>query len=945
MGFFGSGGDRGDHGDLGPPPDPFRIRTRDPRLPISARWLGIAAAAAMLFILADVAKSAYVDWLWFDSTGFGGVFRTTLAWKAGLFTSGFVLAALVIGANIWVARRIAPRGPEESFIEEVEPGAIRRTVTVLLIAVTLFAAVIFGSAAASAWENLLLWSHGSQFGVTEPAFGKDVSFYLFTLPTLHFVQGWALGLVVVSALGAGAVYALTFSLQGFVVQITREVRIHLSILAGLLLLLIAVGSWLAIFDLATSTNGAVVGATYTDVHARVQAHWLMVGIGGFAAAVTVVSALLSTTYRFPVFLIGLWALTSIVGGFAYPSFVQSFSVDPNALEKEQPYIARNIEFTRMAFGLDKIEVVDYPASPTVTAEDMTANAGTVANIRLHDPRPLKDTFNQIQSIRPLYVFNDVDIDRYTLGPVTRQLVLAARELDLNRAQASTGSGWTRERLQLTHGYGAVVAPVNEITPEGLPNLLTQDIPPIGEQVPISADGARIYFGEMTNHTIVVDTNVAEFDYPQGADFVETRYAPDRGIRLNGFVRRLALAWQLGDTNLLISGQLGEGSRVLMHRSLAQRIPHIAPFLTLDADPYLVIDDKRLVWIQDAYTSSDKFPYSQPARGVNYIRNSVKIVVDAATGDTTFYLMDPSDPIATAWQHAFPTLFTAADRMPASIRAHLRYPETLFRIQSDRYLAYHITNPQVFFVGEDLWNVPNEKFHNQEQPVDPYYVMMKLPGEQREEFALVLPFTPRNKQNTVAWLAGRSDGENYGKLRAYRFPTADLVYGPAQIEARIDQHPSISAQLTLWNQSGSQVIRGNLLMIPIGSSFLFVEPVYLQAENSRLPELKRVIVATGNNIAMEQTLPIALDVLFGRRPSSLSGPDTIPQVTPAPASPGATPTPAAASGARPLPTDVPGLLRDAQDTSQQVQRDLDRLRQLLEELQRRQAPTATPTPTR
>ena len=395
-------------------------------------------------------------------------------------------------------------------------------------------------------------------------------------------------------------------------------------------------------------------------------------------------------------------------------------------------------------------------------------------------------------------------------------------------------------------------------------LLTRDIPPSGEDIPISEDGARIYFGELTDHYVIVKTNEPEFDYPTGDTTVETSYEPDRGIALSNPLRRLALAWQLGDRNLLISGQLRADSRVLMHRSLEARIRKVAPFLELDADPYLVVVDGGLRWIQDAYTVSGNYPYSQHLGAINYVRNSVKVVVDAETGDMTFYLIGADDPIAATWDRIFPDLFTPADAMPPEIRAHLRYPEGMFRLQAEQYLRYHIRDPRTFFIGEDLWAIPMEKFRQQEQLIEPYYVIMRLPGEEREEFSLILPFTPRNKQNTIAWLAGRSDGEHYGTLRAYRFPTDDLVFGPAQIEARIDQDPGISAQLTLWEGAGSEVIRGNLLMIPIGESFLFIEPIYLQAESSRIPELRRVVVANGNTIAFESTFERSLDVVFGRR---------------------------------------------------------------------------------
>ena len=893
------------------------------------RWLGIAAAFVVLFVIASWAKAIYVDYLWFESVDYEGNFRRVLSARISLLLAGTLIAGLVLGLNLWLARRLAPQGVEESFIEDVDAPAIRRIVTVALAALTIFIAILFGGVAAGSWETILIWLNGVEFGVTEPAFGRDVSFYLFDLPAYHLIQGWVLSLLVLSVLGAGAVYGLTFSLQRFEVQLTRGMRIHLSMLGGLILLVIAVGSYLGVFDLVTSPGGIVTGATFTDINARLPARYALIALGAFAGLVTIVNSLLSSSWRAPAFTVSLWVIAGIVGGFIYPSFVQSFQVDPNELEKEQLYIERNIEGTRRAWGLDEIVETEFPAEPAVTEEELAANQTTLDNVRLLDPRPMRDTFNQIQSIRPLYQFDDVDVDRYVIDGKLQQVMLAPRELDLRRAtQTSGSSGWTQQRLQFTHGYGAVVARVNEITTEGLPVLITRDIPPVGEEIPISEDGARIYFGELTDHYVIVNAKEDEFDYPEGDTTKGTRYEPDRGIELSNILQRLSLAWQLGDRNLLISGQLSSDSRLLMHRSLDDRIRKVAPFLELDSDAYLVVIDGELLWIQDAYTASGSFPYSQHLGSINYVRNSVKVVVDAQTGDMTFYLVDPDDPIVATWSKIFPDMFTPASEMPESIRAHLRYPEDMFRLQAEQYLRYHIRDPRTFFIGEDLWAVPTEKFRQQEQPLEPYYVIMKLPGEEIAEFSLILPFTPRNKQNTIAWLAGRSDGENLGKLRAYRFPTDDLVFGPAQIEARIDQDPGISSQLTLWEGAGSEVIRGNLLMIPIGESFLFIEPIYLQADTSRIPELKRVMVANGNNIALEPTFQRALDVVFGRRPSSLPGADRTLATQPDAGDGDSDDStrPVAPAG------DFGELLRQAQDAADAAQAELERLRALLDQIE-------------
>ncbi len=491
-------------------------------------------------------------------------------------------------------------------------------------------------------------------------------------------------------------------------------------------------------------------------------------------------------------------------------------------------------------------------------QDIANNSATVNNIRLWDYRPLKDTYKQIQSIRLYYDFADIDVDRYEVDGSYRQVLLGARELSPEKLdiQAQT---WLNRCLHYTHGYGVALSPVNEVSEEGLPNLWVRDVPPIGK---LEIESPEIYYGERTDEYVIVDTNVEEFDYPKGETNVYTKYVGESGIRLDSFIRKLAFAWELGDMNILISGELTPESQLLYRRNIQQRVGHIASFLKLDHDPYIVIDDGKLFWVQDAYTISDRYPYSQPSSGgINYIRNSVKVVINAYDGSVTFYLIDSEDALANTYAAIFPSLFTPIEEMPASLRAHLRYPQDLFQIQVSMYQTYHMEDPRVFYNKEDLWTIPIEIYADAEQVVEPYYVIMRLPGEEREEFLLMLPFTPTQKDNMITWLAARSDGDKYGKLIAYNFPKDKLVYGPRQIEARIDQDPTISSQFTLWGQEGSQVIRGNLLVVPVESSILYVEPIYLQAERGGLPELKRVIVASGNRIAMEPTLAQSLSTIY------------------------------------------------------------------------------------
>jgi uncharacterized membrane protein (UPF0182 family) len=600
----------------------------------------------------------------------------------------------------------------------------------------------------------------------------------------------------------------------------------------------------------------------------------------------------------------VWALVAVAGAGLYPASVQRLQVQPNELEKERSYIERNIEMTRRAFGLDQIEEEAYPAAAAVTAAEIQANPETINNLRLLDVEPLRETYAQIQTIRPLYEFLDVDIDRYIIDGVKRQVMISARELSPSRLPENTQS-WVNRRLQFTHGHGAVMSPVNEVVEEGLPTLFLKDIPVTGK---VQVSEPDIYFGEQEDHYVIVKTNAREFDRPEGTGSVQSVFEGEGGVPIGSRLKRLVFAWEFRDLNIAISGSLTGESAILFRRNIQERVHTLAPFLELDHDPYLVIDQGRMYWIQDAYTTTTRYPYSQPwNNGLNYIRNSVKVVINAYDGATTFYITDDSDPIIRSYASMFPKLFRSLDEMPDSLRAHIRYPEDMFLAQAQQYRTYHITNADGLYHQEDLWSIPTENFTGVNRTVEPYYVTLRIPGESREEFALILPMTPARRANTIAWLAARSDGENYGKIITFRFPSDSLVFGPQQVESRIDQDPNISAQFSLWNQSGSRVIRGNLLMIPIGNGNLFVEPIYLQSETSRLPELKRVVVANGNNIAMEPSLQRALQVIFGQAPPT---PPNTADVGGSPTPPaGAAPTPTPLPGSTPAPAATPGSLAD------------------------------------
>jgi len=924
--------------DLGPPPDMFRFGNNSDSGGVPVKWFVIAGAIILLFIGLSTGKTIYANILWFDSVGFRGVYSTVIATKLILFAIGSITAGVVIAFNAKLAERLAPPVNIDLLEGELNPAALKKILTVLIAGITIFLAILFGVALSSSWEIILLWYNGMPFNIEDAQFGRDLSFYMFDLPFIRFIQGWITWLVIISGLVAGGIYGLTLfgrSLEQMTSSLPRGLRIHASTIVGLLIILIASRTFFDIYDLVNKAGGIVYGATYTDVSARLPAMYVIMILGVFAGAATIANSFLTEKgFRAPFFAIGLWIAASFVGGALYPASVQNLQVNPNEREKEEAYIERNIQATRFAYGLDKIDERQYPANETVTPAEFAANPKTLQNVRVLDPIPVRDTFNQIQGIRQLYLFKDVDVDRYHIDGEVRQVMISARELDIMRAP---DSNWTRERLQYTHGYGAVISPVNEIeVDEGLPILWTSDIPPVSDVLPLSETGARIYFGELTNHPIVGNSNEPEFDYPEGEGNVTTKYAEDRGISLNSLAKRVALSWELSDWNLMISSQITSESRLLMKRNIKERITSIAPFISIDSDPYLVNIDNELMWIVPGFTTSNNLPYSQPRGSINYIRNSVVVTVDAQTGDVILYLIDETDPVVNTWAKIFPDLFTPKDQMPANVVEHLRYPPDLFRLQRDLYLRYHITDPTVFFLSEDLWNIPTERFHRTEQPVEPYFVVMTLPEEEKVgvvaqedlEFVLITPFTPLNRRNTIAWLAGRSDGEHYGELVSYRFPTDSNVLGPGQIESLIDQDPVIAQQLTLWDQAGSEVIRGNLLMIPVGSSFIFVEPIYLQAEASRLPQLQRVVAANGNQIVMEKTLPQAIEVLLGARRSSLDGKLLQPGT-----STGTSQDSSPDSSATQSSTDISDLINEAENSAQQLQQEIDKLRGLIDALQK------------
>jgi len=835
----------------------------------TGRWLIAIGVLIAIFVLASISKGIYTDWLWFGSLGYSSIYTTILTTKIWLFFAGaFGFLALLL-ASLFVARRLSPPS-QGNLLTGQRLLFVRRAIDIGILTTAALISLIFGLVTSGHWEMALRFIHGANFNVVEPLLERDVGFYVFRLPLYNFIQNWLVWAVVLTLLFTATVYVLNigFNRAGF----TRRVKGHLFALGAIIFFLIAWSYRLNIFDLLYSERSIIFGAGYTDEHAQLLA-WRLLIVITIICGLLMIVGIYRRGWRWLFGPIALWVAFAIIFGSIYPAIMQRFQVEPSELARETYYIRNNIQFTRLAFGLDRIEVRDIPIEAAPKEEDIIQNSATINNIRLWDYRPIKDTYNQIQSIRLYYDFNDIDIDRYQIDDSYRQVLIGARELSPEKLTAAAQT-WVNRRLQYTHGYGVTMSPTNEVTEQGMPNLFIKDVPPIGA---IRIKRPEIYFGEKTEGYVIVNTRIAEFDYPKGDTNVFTHYEAKSGISLDSFLRKLAFTWQLGDLNILISDELAEESRLLYRRNIQERVSHIAPFLKLDSDPYIVIDDGQLYWIQDAYTVSDRYPYSQPdVSGINYIRNSVKVVINAYNGAVTFYLIDPGDAVANTYAAIFPALFRPIDEMPETLRQHLRYPFDLFQIQSSVYQTYHMTDPRVFYNKEDLWTIPVETYADAERNLEPYYIIMRLPGEEQEEFVLMLPFTPKKKDNMITWLAARSDGDKYGKLIAYNFPKDKLIYGPRQIEARISQNPTITEQFTLWGQKGSQVIRGSLLVIPIEKSILYVEPVYLRAEKGQLPELKRVVIASGDQIAMKETLAESLSAIYTGLPK-----EELPAPTPTP----------------------------------------------------------------
>ncbi len=847
-----------------------------PRRSAVVGFIIAAVVVGIFLILLGLASDILVDWLWFSSIGYLQVFWTTIGAKAVVFFAIWTATAVILWLNGWLAVRFARRPPTQSVTGfawqaagNVPPADLltfmrdRLPWPRVIAGSACFIALLVAAIDVGNWNVFLQFLYRVPFGADDPLYNKDISFYLFVLPAYVIIKNWMLLTLVLSALFAGIIYRVHGDIEYDIHHrsISPTAIAHGSALLGLIFIVEAASYGLDRYLLLYGDNGVVVGASYTDVHVKLPVLWLLIGLSIVAAFASWANVWMRT-YRLPVAAVLLVAIGTLVLSGVTPALFRQLYVKPSELQLEKPYIERNIALTRQAYNLHQVTAKPFAAEQNLTLKTLEANKATIENIRLWDWTPLSDTYAQLQEIRTYYKFHDLDVDRYWLDGSYQSVMLSARELrpSLLPPNAQT---WVNRHVLFTHGNGAVMSPVTRKSVEGLPVFYLRDIPPVADGGPQIRE-PRIYYGEERDSYVIVKGSTPEFDYPKGKDNAYAAYDGTGGIPIGATVWRGLFAYYFNDPNLILSSYITADSRIMIRRNIRERIRTIAPFLRLDHDPYLVVSDGRMFWMQDAYTTSSYFPSAQPTQDLdlNYIRNSVKIVVDAYHGTVDFYLMDPSDPVALTYQRIFPSLFKPFSAMPADLQKHIRYPEDLFLIQARLYQTYHMEAAEVFYNREDLWQFPRQPGGDGIATMAPYYIIMRLPGEPQAEFFLMLPMVPSRRDNMIAWLAARCDPPDYGKLIVYEFPKERLVYGPFQIEARINQNTEISQQLTLWNQMGSRVIRGaNLLVIPIENSLLYVTPLYLRAEHGHLPELKRVIAAYGEHVVMKETLAEALSALF------------------------------------------------------------------------------------
>lgn len=827
----------------------------------------ISIIIVLIFILIPAITTLITDYWWFEAVDFSTIFKVSLFSKIILFFTAAIIFSLFLGLNLWLSSKMG----KKSFVS----GKIK---TIIMIVIAFFVGLSFSTG----WLIVLKYFKQVPFNVLDPLFAKDVSFYLFSLPFLLYVLKFLLACVVITLIIVALNYLQSYLSKAFKRQtpqytsptgqqfqlgmpkLQRKAQVHLAILGALFFILLSVRHYLAKYSVLYSKQGIVVGAGYTDINVYLPVLKVMLVLA-IVAAVALLAWTLSKKFKtkWVLYVVVLYLIVSFVGPTMLTGLVQSLKVSPNEINLEKPYIEDNIEFTKIAYGLNEVEERDYPVNMSLNLDILEEEAPTINNVRLLDWRPLTQTYKQTQEIRLYYDLSHIDIDRYYINGEYTQVMLSPREMNQNQI-TNNAQTWVNLHMVYTHGFGAVMSPVNKITSQGLPVYYLKDIPPIntiGDET-LNIDNPRIYYGQRDNNFVLVTTETEEFDYPKGDTNSYNKYAGNGGVMLDSALKNLFMALRFGDIKILLSSDVTSQSKIMFDRQVQQRIKKITPFLELDQDPYIVLDKGRIFWIQDAYTTTNKFPYSETFGPINYMRNSVKVVVDAYNGDVTYYISDVSDALIKTYANVFPGEFKALDEMPQGLRDHVRYPEDFFKVQSKIYSTYHMTDPVVFYNKEDAWQIPNEIYGTgQRIKVDPYYIIMELPEIETPEFILMTPFTPIKKDNMISWMAARSDGENYGELILYKFPKDKLIYGPSQIEAKFDQDSDISEQLTLWSQQGSRVTRGNLLAIPVADSMLYIEPLYMQSEQGQLPQLKRVLVSDGEDVVMEETLEEALIVLF------------------------------------------------------------------------------------
>ena len=890
-------------------------------------YIVIAALLIAFWIIARIALSGWVDLLWFESLGYGDVFWRTVFIESFVFLIASIVTFLVLYSAFDMIRlsHHADLPTNHAIVVAGQPIilSVAPALRVISLVVSVAVALLAGLTMMSDWPTLaLFWYAPHASGpVSDPIFSRPLNFFLFTLPAWRIIDDWLLTLAVATCGVAVLFLVITSgsrSLGARRLSLAPSPWRGLSCTAAFLLIVLAMATFVERFELLLDHHTLFDGINYTDAHIMTGGLLFVALALVLGAVILVVNAVRDSKL--------VWVVASAIpavlcyGVLTVVSwYVANFIVKPNQLVREEPYIADNIQMTRQAYGLDRFSQSEFPAEATLEAADASHNQPTLDNIRLWDWRALQDTLRQVQEIRTYYDFPDIDIDRYQLNGKLTEVMLAVRELNVDKLPVSSRN-WINEKLIYTHGYGITMNPVNGFTPEGLPNLLLSNMP-VQSTVPgLKVTRPELYFGELTDTDVYVKTRQQEFDYPQGQANNLTSYQGSGGIALGGFLRRVIIAFDRGDLGTLpFSDDVTPESRLLMHRNIRERVARLAPFLTFDQDPYMVVgDDGRLSWILDAYTTSDSYPYSTHYSlgdtSVNYMRNSVKVVIDAYNGTTTFYAFDAADPVLTAYRRVYPSLFTDASKMPTDLRRHVRYPQGLFNLQAEVYGLYHMTRPEVFFNREDLWTVATQTVSDSSgqqtvEAMQPNYVVMKLPGGEQEEFVQILPFTPANRNNLIGWIAGRSDGESYGTTAVYNFPKTRLIDGPQQIEARIDQNAQLSGQLTLWNQQGSHVLRGSLLVIPTGRALLYAEPIYLQAQQSPMPELRLVVLALQDKLAYGTSFQAALAALFGGEASSLTASDA---PYPAPNATVSTPS-TQTQTAKPegaLPSDLNAVIADA-----------------------------------